>query len=124
MKFAQENLNEGYVITAYESAYIAINGKNFHSSLILQQVRMEPAWPLTDIDQLATPHIKQILDFDPELVIIGTGARLAFPTVDVYAELVRRRIGVEFMDTGAACRTYNILSAEGRNVVAGIILPE
>ena len=123
MKFAQENLNDGYVITAYDSGSIAINGKNFCHSLILQQTRLEQQWPVSDIGQLAATHIAQILDFQPELVVIGTGEKLVFPVAEVYADLIRRGIGVEFMDTGAACRTYNILSGEGRNVVAGIILP-
>ena len=124
MKFAEDNLNDGYVITAYDSDYVAVNGKNFRQSMILQQTRMQQAWPVTDISQLQAAHIEQILDFSPEVVIIGTGDKLIFPATEIYAGLIRQGIGVEFMDTGAACRTYNILSGEGRNVVAGIILPE
>jgi uncharacterized protein len=63
-----------------------------------------------------------VLALQPELVLIGTGETLRFPAVEHYACLIQQNIGVEIMDSTAACRTYNILLGEGRNVVAGIIL--
>ncbi|HEB82752.1 MAG TPA: hypothetical protein ENJ11_07810, partial [Gammaproteobacteria bacterium] len=88
MKFAEDNLNDGYVITAYDSDYVAVNGKNFRQSMILQQTRMQQAWPVTDISQLQAAHIEQILDFSPEVVIIGTGDKLVFPATEIYAGLI------------------------------------
>jgi uncharacterized protein len=58
----------------------------------------------------------------PEIVLLGTGPRLRFPSPAVYASLLKARIGVEVMDTAAACRTYNILAAEGRRVAAALML--
>lgn len=122
MKFAQDNQNEGYVITAYDNDSVTISGKPFTQSMIIASTKLHENWEVTTIELLQPAHIEQILSFEPELVIIGTGERLIFPAVDVYASIIQRGIGVDFMDTGAACRTYNILMSEGRNVVAGIIL--
>jgi len=122
MKFAQDSQDEGYVITAYGEDSVSVNGKVFEQSLILANTEFSEHWGLSSIEQLADEHIEQILSFDPELIIIGTGDKLVFPKVEVYSAIIKRGIGVDFMDTHAACRTYNILMSEGRGVVAGLIL--
>ncbi len=122
MKFAQDSQDEGYVITAYDEDNISINGKAFASSLIITRTKLNENWKLNHIDSLQTEHIEQILVLNPELIIIGTGKKLTFPAVATYSEIIRKGIGVDFMDTQAACRTYNILMSEGRDVVAGLIL--
>jgi len=122
MKFAQDSQDEGYVITAYDDNSVSINGKPFSQSLIVSTTQLNDDWNLTSIESLQTNHIEQILTLKPELIIIGTGARLIFPSVEAYAAIIQQGIGVDFMDTGAACRTYNILMSEGRDVVAGLIL--
>ncbi|MFV2003887.1 MAG: Mth938-like domain-containing protein [Gammaproteobacteria bacterium] len=122
MKFAQDSLDEGYVITAYDSDGVAINGKKFSQSLIISTTRLDENWRLTTIESLQASHIDQILSLNPELIIIGTGDRLVFPAVETYSAIIKHGVGVDFMDTGAACRTYNILMSESRNVVAGLIL--
>ncbi len=80
-------------------------------------------WAPTHIDNLQAEHLNAILELQPELVLLGTGARLTFPAPQLLASLHRQRIGVEVMDTAAACRTYNILMGEGRFVVAGLMNP-
>lgn len=122
MKFAQEDQDEGYVITGYESDSISINGKTFSQSLIITSTELNENWGVDRIESLQASHIDQILSFKPELVIIGTGEKLIFPAIEVYSGIIQQGIGVDFMDTGAACRTYTILMSEGRGVVAGIIL--
>ena len=122
MKFAQDSQDEGYVITAYGDDSITINGKAFSSSLIITRKELDENWKLDSIDLLQSAHIDQVLSFNPELILIGTGKKLTFPAVEVYSAIIQRGIGVDFMDTRAACRTYNILMSEGRDVVAGIIL--
>lgn len=122
MKFAQDSQDEGYVITAYDDRSVSVNGKHFGQSLIIASTRLHENWDVDTIDRLQAIHIDQVLAFEPELIIIGTGSRLIFPAVEVYASIIRHGIGVDFMDTGAACRTYNILMSEGRGVVAGLIL--
>ena len=122
MKFAQDSQDEGYVITAYDDNSVSINGKPFSQSLIVSTTQLNDDWNLTSIESLQTSHIEQILTLKPELIIIGTGDRLIFPAVEAYAAIIQQGIGVDFMDTGAACRTYNILMSEGRDVVAGLVL--
>ena len=122
MKFAQDSQDEGYVITAYESDNVSVNGKIFSQSLIVAAKQFNENWGINSIASLQTDHIDQILIFDPELVVIGTGDKLVFPAVEIYSAIIKRGIGVDFMDTHAACRTYNILMSEGRDVVAGLIL--
>lgn len=122
MKFAQHSQDEGYVITAYDNSGISINGKTFNKSLIVTSRQLQKDWGIETIESLQTSHINQVLSFKPELIIIGTGNKLVFPAVEVYSAIIKHGIGVDFMDTGAACRTYNILMSEGRDVVAGLIL--
>ena len=122
MKFAQDSQDDGYVITAYDNDSISINGKTFSQSLLIATTQFDEHWDVTAIEQLAADHIEQVLAFKPELIIIGTGSKLIFPAVELYSGIIKQGIGVDFMDTHAACRTYNILMSEGRNVVAGLIL--
>jgi len=122
MKFAQDCQDEGYVITAYDNGSISINGKAFSQSLIIASTKLNEKWDVSAIELLQPDHIDQVLLMNPELIIIGTGNKLVFPAVEVYSGIIEHGIGVDFMDTGAACRTYNILMSEGRDVVAGLIL--
>jgi uncharacterized protein len=70
---------------------------------------------------LTAAHFQAVLALAPELVIFGSGARLCFVAPGLYSGLIDARIGVETMDTAAACRTYNVLAAEGRSVVAALL---
>ena len=126
MKFAQDSQDEGYVITAYEidsaSVSVSINGKSFTQSLIITSTHLDEHWDIESIHQLTPGHTDKILALNPELIIIGTGTKLIFPSVETYSSIIERGIGVDFMDTRAACRTYNILKGEDRDVVAALIL--
>jgi uncharacterized protein len=122
MKFAQDSQDDGYVITAYDVDSVSINGQTFKQSLVIANAQLNENWDLEGIDSLTPEHIELVLSFEPELILIGTGSKLIFPAVEVYSSIIERGIGVDFMDTGAACRTYNILMSEGRDVVAGLIL--
>lgn len=122
MKFAQDSQQEGYVITAYDDDSVSVNGKSFDQSLIITTTKLDENWDVASIELLQSSHIDQILMLSPELIIIGTGTKLTFPAVAIYSNIIERGIGVDFMDTRAACRTYNILMSEGRHVVAGLIL--
>ena len=122
MKFAEADTTEGYFITSYDENMLQVNGKNFYSSLIIASNELKTDWPPQSIETLNSEHFSKIIEMNPELVIIGTGRTLIFPPVETYAELIKLGVGVEIMDTGAACRTYNILTGEGRHVVCGLIL--
>ena len=84
--------------------------------------RME--WHCADFSELSDNHFTRLAELDPELVIFGSGVRLRFPRPEWLLDLMARRIGVETMDTAAACRTYNILAGEGRNVIVALLLEQ
>ena len=77
---------------------------------------------MSHFDDLQDSHFAQILALKPELVIMGTGRGLRFPTPALRRSLIKAGVGFEAMDTGAACRTFNVLASEGRAVLAALIL--
>lgn len=79
-------------------------------------------WNCTHFEQLTAEHFALLADTRPELVIFGSGARLRFPPPTFLRTLMAQRIGIETMDTLAACRTYNILAGEGRRVIAALLI--
>ena len=79
-------------------------------------------WDCPRFEQLSARHFTRIAELKPELVIFGSGARLRFPPPALLRELMGQRIGLETMDTLAACRTYNILAGEGRHVIAALLI--
>jgi uncharacterized protein len=91
------------------------------SSFVISPRHLIRDWPPTEIDNLLSEHLDVLAELQPEVVIIGTGHRLQFPESKILAQLHNQQVGVEIMDTAAACRTYNILMTEGRFVVAGMI---
>ena len=80
------------------------------------------AWDCSRFDELGAEHFAQLAELGAELIIFGSGARIRFPQAAWLQPLMARRTGVETMDTGAACRTYNILAGEGRHVVAALLI--
>ena len=122
MKFSEDNPDDGYFIQKYESNKIIINNRGFTSSLIICPDQVVENWQPRSIKALELIHFESLLQLKPEVALLGTGSKLIFPSVEVYSNLIQQGIGVEIMDTGAACRTYNILMGEGRRVVAGLIL--
>lgn len=80
------------------------------------------AWDCARFEELSAAHFSRIAELAPELVIFGSGARLRFPPPAFLRDLMGRRIGLETMDTLAACRTYNILAGEGRHVIAALLI--
>ena len=93
------------------------------SSFIISPRHLIQDWPPISIEALLPEHLLPLIELQPEVVIIGTGQKLQFPESKVLAQFHNQQLGVEIMDTAAACRTYNILMMEGRFVVAGLINP-
>ena len=79
-------------------------------------------WNCARFEDLTAEHFAQLAQTQPELVIFGSGTRLRFPPPALLRELMEKRIGLETMDTLAACRTYNILAGEGRQVLAALLI--
>lgn len=92
-------------------------------SFLLAPDRLVEDWPVVTSDQFDLAAVAAVVALEPEVVLLGTGPRQVFPSREVQAALLRRRIGIEVMDNAAACRTYNLLAGEGRRVVAAIMLP-
>lgn len=108
--------------TGYGAGFVAVNKVRYERSLILTPDRvLEDVLPalFTELDER---HFESIAALNPAIVLLGTGSSLRFPAPSLTRSLTRIQAGLEVMDTSAACRTYNILSAEGRNVVAAILL--
>ena len=93
----------------------------YNSSIIVSAKQVIADWPVNSIENITEQHLEKVLDLQPELVLIGTGARQAFLSPQQMMYFYSRNIGVEVMTTDAACRTFNVLVAESRNVVAALI---
>ena len=114
---------EGYFfIRACRPDAITVIDRELHSSFIVSPERVVEDWPARAPEGLDGATLEAVLALEPELVLLGTGPRLVFPPAAALLPLRKRGIGVEVMDNAAASRTYNLLAAEGRRVVAAFIL--
>lgn len=122
MKIEREQPSGKNAFTGYGPGYVEVNRARHEASLVVSGERIVTDWPVASVGELSGDHVAVILELGPEIVLIGTGARLEFPDPALLAPLQRAGVGVEVMDTQAACRTYNLLLAEGRGVIAALIL--
>jgi uncharacterized protein len=122
LKLHQDSSGALNTITSYGASYVAINLERHDKSIIVMPETPVVEWPVSSFEALAPEHFDALIELAPEVVIFGSGSRLRFPHPRLTAQLARRRIGVETMDFGAACRTYNILMAEGRRVAAALLI--
>ena len=113
---------QGPQITGYGPDWIAVNGQKFSSNLLVSARGGATPWTCAGFETLDASHFDLLLDCAPELILFGSGAQLRFPHPAHLQALFARRIGVETMDTPAACRTFNFLAAEGRKVIAALLL--
>lgn len=105
-------------------AAAAMRRESMHRSLLIMPELLLPDWPPQAWDELAPEHFEMLAAHRPEVVLFGSGARLRHPSPRLYAGLLRRGIGVEVMDTGSACRTYNFLMTDRRKVLAALLMIE
>ena len=103
---------------------MVINGELLARNLVLTPELIIRDWRPSDFADLAEHDFAELAGLEPEILLLGTGRRQRFPAPEIYLELIRRGIGLEIMDTGAACRTYNILMSERRRVVAALLMIE
>lgn len=108
-------------VTAYGQGYIEINRQRHAQAVLVRPEGDVLAWGVDSFEALTGEHFAAILEHTPEVVLLGTGERQRFPHPSLVAALTNARIGIEIMDTGAACRTYNILMGEGRRVLAALL---
>ena len=110
------------IITAYGADHVSVNGKALHTSFIVTPATLITTWAPRTINTITEADMQQLADQECPVVLLGTGQRQQFPPAALLRALIERQIGVEIMDSNAACRTYNILVAEGRSVAAAIII--
>lgn len=122
MKLHLQSADGTNLITAYGEDYVAVNGIRHEHSLIVLPGQIIESWHATAPDALTEAHFTTLEGLELEILLLGTGARLHFPSPRLMHALARQGVGLEAMDTFAACRTYNILAAEGRKVAAALIL--
>ncbi|HEX4045022.1 MAG TPA: Mth938-like domain-containing protein [Gammaproteobacteria bacterium] len=111
-----------FQIRAFKPGMIQINDKTLTQSVIVAPNQLIEDWPPQAAADLSAAVLAPILELKPDVVLIGTGSTHVLLPIEVYGFLINHQIGVEVMATAAACRTYNALSAEGRNVVAALLL--
>jgi uncharacterized protein len=122
MKFTLESSSRVNLVRAYSRAELRIGEELVRSSCIVSADRLITDWPPARFDTLRSEHLQAIFELEPEVVLLGTGERQRFPPADIRAAFAARRVGLEVMDLGAACRTYNILVQEERHVIAALFL--
>lgn len=110
------------VITALDADSVRVNQTRYSTSLIVLRERLVENWTPRSVADLVEHHFDDLAELGADIILLGTGTKLAFPHPRLAARLYAARIGLEVMDTGAACRTFNILAGEGRNVAAALIL--
>lgn len=122
MKFIQEDTSDSNAIQGYAKGQVTINGISYHRSLIVTPAKLITEWEPREFSDLTEDNFGLLIDLHPELILLGTGGSHKFPHPSLTGSIMQRRIGLEAMDTAAACRTYNILMAEGRRVVAALFM--
>ena len=109
-------------ITAYGPGWVKIGAERIDGSVVISSTGVRFAWNCATFDDLTSEHFEQLAALDTEIVIFGSGNRLRFPPAHMSRALIERQIGMETMDSQAACRTYSVLVAEGRKVVVALLL--
>ena len=124
MKIQLESGGGLNVIRAYTAGQVTVNQAVYVRSVVVTPERIVPDWPPMRFEDLDAVHFELVAALQPEIVLLGTGSRLRFPEASRTFALVRAGIGLEVMDTAAACRTYNVLVADGRRVAAALLMIE
>jgi uncharacterized protein len=124
MRLHLEHDSTAYSIRAYDQGYVRINDQEVRRSVVVMPQQLVTDWPPQHFAALEVAHFEALLALQPEIVLLGTGGRQRFPAPGLLRPLLGQRIGVEVMTTAAACRTYNIIMAEGRQVAAALLMIE
>lgn len=122
MKLHLDAASALYTFTGYGNGYVMVNSQRFEKSVVVLPDRIVPDWAATTFEALAPEHFAALADLGCEIVLLGTGNQLRFPRAEIMRPILQSRVGLEVMDVQAACRTYNILLAEGRKVAAALLL--
>lgn len=122
MKLHLTTAENNYLITGYGARFVEVNKISYAQNLIVMADKLVLDWPATDFAGLAEAHFAQIAAFKPEVVLLGTGEIHRFLHPKIYRNLTEIGVPLECMTSAAACRTYNFLMSEGRNVAAALLI--
>lgn len=111
-----------HVVTGFGEGWIRVGADEYREGIVLLPDRVITGWAPAGFDALSADDFARLLESKPEIVLLGTGARQRFPHPRLLRALFDARVGIETMDTRAACRTFNILAAESRRVAAALAL--
>ncbi|MCG5536104.1 Mth938-like domain-containing protein [Ectothiorhodospira mobilis] len=123
MRLAREYGEGKYAITAYGQGGVRVNETVHRQSLVVMPDQLLTDWAPRAPQDLTGAAFTPVLEMGPEIVLLGTGDHLAWPQREVRLRLQEAGVGLEVMDTPAACRTYNLIMAEGRRVAAALLMP-
>jgi len=121
MEFNLEVPHDHFFIRSVSEEGIRVNDDIFARPCIISGQRIVPEWNVASVDDINEASLQVIFDMDPEVVLIGTGKTQIFLPTATQVQFFRRNMGFEVMKTDAACRTFNVLAAEGRHVVAALL---
>ncbi len=121
MKFQPEKSAQ-QAVNGYGPGWVSVGGEKIQTSVVIGSKGQRFAWNCARFDNLTAAHFNLLAEHQPELVVFGSGTRIVFPKADWLVGLYSKRIGIETMDTQAACRTYNILAGEGRDVMLALLI--
>lgn len=124
MKFTEHRDSNVYVVKHYEPGEVKINDRRLQKSCFLNQKTLVESWECDHIDRLETAHLDALFALKPEVILLGTGETQVFPAPRLFAHCAAKGIGLEVMHNLAACRTYNVLTTEDREVVLALIMEE
>ncbi len=122
MKLHLTTAENNYLITGYSDNFIAVNKQQYAQNLIVLADKLILDWSATDFASLNAANFDVLIDLQPEVVLLGTGAKHQFLHPKIVQKLTQNNIPLECMTTAAACRTYNILMTEGRKVAAALLI--
>ncbi|MCS0589844.1 Mth938-like domain-containing protein [Massilia norwichensis] len=122
MKLHSSNTEKFQTVTGYDRSGVEINAKRFDYSVLVMPELAPRAWDVKRFEDLTAEHFERIAADNPDVVVLGTGERQRFVHPRLIASLSGKQVGVESMDSHAACRTYNILMGEGRKVTLALII--
>ena len=122
MKFTQQRPEGVNLIRRYGADFIQVGETELRTSCLVSATTLGH-WSPRDVAGLTPDHLQPLFALEPEVVVLATGVVQVFPRAALRAEFATRRIGLEVMEIGAACRTYNVLVSEERKVLGAILLP-
>jgi uncharacterized protein len=123
MQFTQQNAAGANLIRRYGADFVTVGELDIRSSCLVTASTLTTDWQPSSVDELAREHLDALFALAPEVIVLSTGVQQRFPRAALRAEFATRKIGLEVMEVGAACRTYNVLVGEQRKVLAAILLP-